>query len=75
MRLQRGCINQTARKAVASYVNGRQMVHDNFDHTAGLFWDDGVHLSDIGSDLFLANIQEALRSFIKTDKVMYSANE
>ena len=51
------------------------MVHDNFDHTAGLFWDDGVHLSDIGSDLFLANIQEALRLFIKTDKVIYSANE
>ena len=51
------------------------MVHDNFDHTAGLFCDDGVHLSDIGSDLFLANIQEALRLFIKTDKVMYSANE
>ena len=39
------------------------------------FWDDGVHLSDIGSDLFLAHVQEALRSFIKTDKVMYSANE
>ena len=51
------------------------MVHDNFDHTAVFFWDDGVHLSDIGSDLFLAHVQEALRSFIKTDKVMYSANE
>ena len=75
MERKRGSINRTARKAVASYADGRQIIHDNFDHTVGLFWGDGVHLSDIGSDLFLANIQEALCSFIKTDKMVYRANE
>lgn len=75
MERKRGCINRTARRVVASSKSGRVVVHNNFDDTAGLFWNDGIHLSEIGSDLLLANLQEALRLFVKTDKVWYTASE
>ena len=75
MEKKRGCLNRTARRVVASYADGRQLIHDNFDHTPGLFWRDGVHLSDIGSDLLLVNMQEAVSSFLKTNKVVYRASD
>ena len=60
---------------MASYTDGRQIIHNNIDHTPGLFWYDGTNLSDIGSDLLLVNMQEAVRSFIMTENMVYIANE
>lgn len=75
MERKRCSLNRTARRAVASYAYGRQIIHNNIDHTPGLFRHDGTHLSDIGSDILLVNMQEALRSFIMTDNVVYMASD
>ena len=75
MERKRCSLNRTARKAVASYTDGRQIIYNNIDHTPGLFWYDGTHLSDIGSDLLLVNMQESVRSFIMTENIVYIANE
>lgn len=74
MEKKRGCLNRVARKAVASNCMGRIIIHDNFDHTKGLFIKDGVHLSPVGNDLFLLNIQDGIQSFLSTNQVRYQAN-
>ena len=50
----------------------RAIKHCEFnDKSPGLFAADGVHLSDVGTDLFLLNIQSALETFMSSAASVY----
>ena len=41
----------------------------------GFFKDDGVHLTDLGNDLLLFRLQEALQIFLTTNAFVYPSRE
>lgn len=47
MERKRGCINRWARTEVASSSLGHLIVHNNMDHTPGLFFRDGIHFQTL----------------------------
>ena len=57
---KRRLLNRFLRR-LALYVGGRFIAHEDITYDCpGLFYSDGVHLSDVGSDLFLLSIRTVL---------------
>ena len=53
-------VNRFAREQIAKYVNGSCVSFDIDYQTPGFFRPDGVHLSDIGLDMYLDSVRETL---------------
>ncbi|MES9883958.1 MAG: SGNH/GDSL hydrolase family protein [Sedimenticola sp.] len=54
-------INRTVRRFVTNILHGSFVSHPDITADCpGMYHTDGVHLSDIGNDLFMLNIKEAL---------------
>ncbi|MEW8547622.1 MAG: SGNH/GDSL hydrolase family protein [Candidatus Thiodiazotropha sp.] len=58
-------INRQIKEWVLSWPNGRVILHKDITcDTPGFFLPDGVHLSDIGNDMYLLTLQDAITSFL-----------
>ena len=56
--------------------NGRFIRHEHAIETPGLLENDGTHLTEIGNDLFLYTLEEALRLFISSSSIYeYDPNQ
>jgi len=51
-------VNQLGHQAVRKA--GGHVLHLDIDLTSGLFREDGVHLSDVGLDMYIDNLRELL---------------
>jgi hypothetical protein len=58
-------------KGLVLGMGGRVINHPDIVEEVGLFRGDGVHLSDIGNDILLNDLQGALESFIKNSLSIY----
>lgn len=56
-------MNTAGRKATTKTERGRIISYDIHASEGGLFRQDGVHLSPVGNDLFLLQLQDALKAF------------
>lgn len=65
MEITRKFINRGIRSYILKYGGNVAKYPDFDDLHPGLFLDDGVHLSFIGNDIFLNQLQSALETFIK----------
>lgn len=64
--LKRKRVNREGRN-VCLKMGGRFIKH-TVDHTTpNLYWEDGVHMNDLGNDIFLHELQGALECFISSD--------
>ena len=72
---KRKSINRAGRQVVRSLNHGRYIIHEIETETPGLFLRDGTHLTNIGNDIFLITLQEAIRLFISTPTQMYNADQ
>ena len=62
---KRKLLNRFMRRLV-SYLGGIFIAHEDIKaDTPGFYFADGIHLSDIGNDLFLLSIKEALEKIRK----------
>ena len=61
-------VNIAVRKVVKEEItNGYVISHPNItEKERTLYRNDGTHLSDVGNDVFLNNVQAALESFLQT---------
>lgn len=65
MERKRRRVNGFGRRAVLSRTRGRIITIDIDYQTAGFYRPDGVHLSDVGLDMFLDGIRECLLAEVK----------
>ena len=71
-------INRFGRETVRglSNGNGRFIMHQHNYKTPGLFENDGIRLTEIGNDMFLNTLEEALRLFISSSSIYkYEPNQ
>ncbi|KAH3803670.1 hypothetical protein DPMN_131936 [Dreissena polymorpha] len=68
MNSKRQKINRTISNYVLSFARGRAILIESIDlSTPGMFHVDKVHLSDVGNELFIFSIGEAIASFLGSD--------
>lgn len=62
----RARVNRKGREVTLQVAGGRVIYHNEITHNSpALYRHDGVHLSDIGNDIFITTIQGALEKFVK----------
>ena len=62
---KRKTLNRFLRR-LAAYIGGGFVPHEDLRaDTLGFYFHDGIHLSDVGNDLFLMGIRDALEKYIQ----------
>ncbi len=64
--LKRKRINREGRQACLK-MGGRFIKHTVDHNTPNLFWEDGIHMNELGNDIFLHEIQGALEQFMSSN--------
>ena len=65
--LKRKRVNRFGRGAVCQYTKFGGFIGSNIDrHTPGFYCSDGVHLSEVGMNMYLMTLKEALTKFLES---------
>lgn len=68
-------LNMALRKYVKELANGHTISHPNIKESErALYRFDGVHLSDVGNDIYLNNIQAAFELFLEDGAKSFPQN-
>ncbi|XP_053392992.1 uncharacterized protein LOC128555234 [Mercenaria mercenaria] len=64
MDLKRKNVNRKIRNYILQHSNGRCLNHKSLNReTPGFFRRDGIHLSDVGNDMYILTLSEAINTF------------
>lgn len=69
MDLKRKRINRKVKQIICKFTLGRVIIHDIDRLTKGFYRKDGVHLSDVGNDMYLLTLSDAIQTFLSDKSV------